>query len=145
MVPYVQKEIGDNTGSCVATCIASILELPQDEVPNFILEAVEKNKSVFDVAAEWLKERGKRFISLSFYSPEDYNPATEEKILNRAWVGYSGEAILCGLSPRKKEDGGNKYHAVIGRAKGWGFELVHDPHPDGNFIVGEPYAVYWIV
>lgn len=57
--------------------------------------------------------------------------------------GLDGQlVILGGKSPRGIQGG----HAVVGkwsRTSGW--QVVHDPHPSGDGILGEPTTVsFWI-
>lgn len=35
----------------------------------------------------------------------------------------------------------DRTHAVVARFTDTGFEMVHDPHPDNTFIVGEPTRI----
>ncbi len=146
MIKYIQLDTGDTTGSCWATCIASLLEVPLDTVPNFILD----KKLDMDVATDrWLREKyNKRLITFQLYGPKKMpiKPQLHNIFYNPlAYSNPDDLVILSGKSPRKTKDGKTKYHAVIGRAKPWGFELAHDPHPSGKGIVGQPYGLSWIV
>lgn len=145
MIPHIQTDTGDGTGSCFATCIAAILDLPLESVPNFRALAGE-GKCMVQMAEKWLREaHGKRFIGIELF---DDNGSLEYKtdlcIFNRCF-DPNDLVILSGVSPRKNADGSTKCHAVVGRPRLWGFEVVHDPHPSGEGIVGQPYGVKWIV
>lgn len=140
MVPQKQIVFTEGIGDCVRTCIASLLDMSIDDVPNFMDNADDW----YTPAKRWLKDRGKKFIELRYYN-EIGDPLTDMVTLNRAWVGDGEYVMLLGKSPRPKKDGSTKYHAVVGQTSGWGFDIVHDPHPDNTNIVGEPYAVFWIV
>lgn len=49
--------------------------------------------------------------------------------------------IACGKSPR-----GNWQHAVVGVIKaGFVFEMIHDPHPDGTGLDGNPEYLEFFV
>lgn len=141
MIPLKQTIIDDNIGNCLATCVAIILELPLEKVPNFTLH---KSKCTRTALREWLAQYEAKLIAIEFYSGIPLKPWTEG-IFSSAWMDSGEYVILCGKSPRKKQDGSDKYHAVVGKTRGWGFSLEHDPHPDNTFLDGEPYGVYWLV
>lgn len=147
MTPHTQRIFDDKHGDCFAACIASILDLPLDAVPNF--RSIQANSETYDMvrgADEWLRENyGLRFITIEMYEPKG-RPKCDIPILNRLFFKNSDElVILSGESPRKNADGSTKYHCVVAKADCWGFEIVHDPHPDRTGIVGQPYGVKWIV
>lgn len=148
MIKHLQKDFGQETGDCFAACLASLLEVPLESVPNFRKQQTEaKDGSVCMVteADKWLRSvHNKRIITIELYSSEGGKPKTDQVLLNR--LCQPGEmVILSGESPRTRSDGGKKYHCVIGRPQVYGYEVVHDPHPDGTGIVGQPYGVKWIV
>ena len=121
MLPVIQSELEPGRGNCMAACVASILELPITEVPNFRL-ATEP----FQAMQEWLSLRG--LCATRF--PPDFD------------IVKSGEQIFCiltGKSPRR-----NVGHAVVGIAKENEFIMVHDPHPDGTGIDGDLQSVIFI-
>jgi hypothetical protein len=152
VTPHVQSATDDRFGNCFATCIACVLDLPAAAVPNF-RRAQEESSAVcmVDEADKWLRENhGLRLISIELYDqadgPTKGSPLTRQCILNRLAHRNADElVILSGESPRATAGGRKKYHCVVGRATCWGFELVHDPHPDGGGIVGQPYGVKWII
>lgn len=147
MTPHIQNDLGENTGDCFAACIASVLDLPLSDVPNFRrLQGESESYDMMIEADKWLRaNHGKRFISIELYEPKG-GEKTDQCICNRLFNHNQNElVILSGESPRKRVDGGKKYHCVVARADCWGFELVHDPHPEGGGIVGQPYGVKWIV
>lgn len=146
MTPVLQDNLEDHRGNCLAACVASVLDIPLEQVPNFRLDADKRD--MFDTLVDWLKEEhGKNIVGLRFYrgdGPLEEN--TVDRIINSAFVnGRQHYVILNGLSPRRTASGEKKYHSVVARSSGWGFEVVHDPHPDGTGLEGEPYAVYWIL
>lgn len=149
MIPYIQTNLSDEAGSCYATCIAAILSLPLEAVPNF-RELSNPNGDQVWLADEWLRyHHKKRIIAIEMYrneAPDKGRVLTNQTLMNRLFHRNQEElVIISGVSPRKRADGGRKYHCVVARADCWGFEMVHDPHPDGNGIVGCPYGVQWIV
>lgn len=152
MTPHTQTVLDHNgTGNCFATCIACLLDVPVESVPNFRVIQEETNACMVDLADKWLREHHRRrFINIELYDgaegPNKGHPLTTQCILNRLCHAEPGElVILSGESPRPRADGGRRYHCVIGRPMVWGYEVVHDPHPDRTGIVGLPYGVKWIV
>lgn len=116
MKPVDQTLFGPENGNCWAACIASILELPIDEVPNFGIK-----KTWFPDTWNWLLERG--YASL-YFGPGDARH-----------VPYCYH-IVSGRSPR-----GDWGHAVVAL----GEKLVHDPHPDRTFLRGAVEDAWVIV
>lgn len=96
------------TGNCMAACVASLLEMDLDDVPNF---AANPKDTWWMDFQEWLYHRGWVAVVLDGDYP---------------WPGYSAAS---GQSPR-----GDFKHLVI-HLNG---KLAHDPHPDGTGLEGEP-------
>ncbi len=95
-------------GNCMQACVASLLELPLDAVPHFL-----------DGDADGINPRWwDRFVE--FLDGFGLYPADKE----------AGNGAPCwdhlasGVSPR------GTHHQVIRN----GFDLVHDPHPDGGGV-----------
>jgi hypothetical protein len=76
-------------GNCFSACVASIMDLPIDDVPNFENSG---SGSWFVCASEWLAARGHHLVQLF--------PGQE----------FTGYHIGCGLSPRGYR------HSVVYRA-----------------------------
>lgn len=126
-----QTIFADGKGNCLAACVASILDLPIEAVPNFA------ESGYFDGLHQWLGERGLKGVSVRF---PDADAAA------RVYVGYSDDLILMwGDSPRLDASGKRKGHAVVGVAYGYGFRAIHDPHPSREGLHGGPFGVMWIV
>jgi hypothetical protein len=92
----------DVMGNCWQTCIASLLNIPLDEVPHFVQEN-DTYDAVNEATRAWARERGLELLHL-----------------DRSYL--KGSPMLCileGRSPR------GVAHVVIGR----GDETIHDPHP----------------
>lgn len=117
MIELTQTILADDPsgecGNCFATCIASILEVPLDDVPNFC-----RWDDWLERTCQWLAPRG--FFYLDVTLPGD---ARDELV--RFW-GYH---VIAGDGPR-----GHR-HAVVG-LKG---EIVWDPHPSRAGLLGEPH------
>lgn len=122
MKPQAQTLFGKNEGNCVAACIASILEMPIEDVPNF---AKLYNFEWAEHLEEWLGGRG--YLMISFLFEQGWQ-------LDRTWISHGHYVMMSGLSPRA-EDGSNMRHAVVGLTNGRGIELAHDPHPSGAGIL----------
>lgn len=98
-------------GNCFQCCVASVLELPLEEVPHFCKD--DRWPLNF---YEWLDSKGYGWVELKgcdFYSFSEN-------------LGYH---IISGPSPRNKG-----LHGVVGLNS----EPYFDPHPDKTFLKGEP-------
>ena len=123
MKPLSQTITEVGKGNCLAACVASILEVSLESVPDLQcgvnFRGLQEYLAGFNLTAIWL------------HCPE----------LGSAYVGYTPEyCILIGDSPRNEK----LRHAVVGRPKGYGYETVHDPHPDGYGLKGEPESVIYL-
>lgn len=102
-------------GNCFAACIASLVEVPLNYVPN--IEELFECYPWFDVLCAWLEEQGFEFIS----STKDECEKTDRYYM------------VSGKSPR-----GNFNHIVIYQ---YG-KMIHDPHPDHTGILTEEIYEY---
>lgn len=107
MKPVTQTIFNAERGDCFAACLASILELELDEVPNF------HGENWLFRYNRWLKP-----FNLVLYD------VTFPKGTNQHPVGYS---ILAGTSPRYAP----ALHAVVCLDG----TIVHDPHPNGEPVL----------
>ena len=112
MIPVFQTTFGFPHGNCFAACLASILELPIADVPNFCDGDNPRWKAD---CLEWLRPFGLYLLSVAL--PDDF-PADQMP------AGYH---VMSGKSPRGKFN-----HSVVGFAG----KMVHDPHPSGDGIDG---------
>lgn len=110
MIEVTQNKLHDPSkrvkGGCFQACLASILELPLDDVPHF----VEFDDWLYRLQL-WLADRGLVFLY-------DIPPA---------YANYWGYHLIGGPSPR-----GNFRHCVVGKAG----EMIWDPHPDRTGLSG---------
>ena len=102
-------------GNCLAACMASVLELSLDEVPN------PTGSDWIDVWIVWLRPRG---FGLTLVGCPD-EPDQMELFKARYMPGYT---ILTGQSPR-----GDWLHAVVARDG----EIVWDPSPQREMGLGK--------
>lgn len=105
MKPVHQTNFDPVYGNCMAACIASILELSIDEMPNYH----GTDSQWYRDWQTWLQPYNIQL--LTFLNGGEWEP-----------TGYS---ILSGLSPR-----GDWNHAVVALDG----VVVHDPHPDGTGV-----------
>lgn len=120
MRPVNQLELHDppdSIGDCFRACIASILELPADEVPHFgRLAWPDENMDV--IAASWLALLLNR--ELVYWDAP----------LFRGDPLWDLPLIASGKSPRSEA-----HHAVV-----WQYgKVAHDPHPSDSGLDGEPH------
>jgi hypothetical protein len=112
MRPVRQTAFGYPHGNCMAACVASLLELPIEEMP--VIPADANFNETWDA---WLRDRG--FARICFHSDgTNFIP--------------KGYYLLAGPSPRPivDENGVRAFHVVVGLDG----KPVHDPHPDDTFL-----------
>jgi hypothetical protein len=111
MIPVEQTRVGSGVGNCFAACLASILEIPVEDIPDFLNDGDE----FLDQLAWFLFPYGLVYVQVE---PDD-------PIVNRMFMVGQMWHTIEGVSPR----GG--LHACVG-CNG---QIVHDPHPGGNGLV----------
>ncbi len=104
MRPTDQTRYGER-GNCFSACIASLLEIPIEIVPNFISERHDVPQSA--LLNQWLAPLNLHALYC------------ETDIMHPEHAVPDGFYILTGTSPR------GRLHVVIAAGK----EIVHDPHP----------------
>lgn len=116
MIPVDQTIFGTPAGNCLPACVASLLHLPIESVPN----VCEDGDGWLERLAAWLVPRG--FTPLCFKGgPLPQLGATL--------------CIVSGVSPR-----GAFMHATV-----WcGGTLIHDPHPSRAGIGEAADTIYLI-
>lgn len=115
MTPVKQTQLGKH-GNCMSACLASLLDLSIDEVPNFFETCGENVDAWTTGIKEFLKERGYDFIAVSLLTVDTSYLET-----------LDGHVIVSGQSPR------GLLHATIWKNG----KMVFDPHPD-NTGIGRP-------
>jgi len=118
MKPVDQTIFGDGSngavpGNCFAACVASLFELPVEEVPHFV--AIGGNE-FWNVMLEWMRPRGFYAISVP-YSPHFYTPVI---------------TIVSGRGPRGFD------HSVLWQNG----QMIHDPHPSRAGLLEPVYEEY---
>jgi hypothetical protein len=123
MIETKQTTFGDR-GNCFAACVASIFELPLNNIPDFC----SLSPDWWEGFQNWLMKRGLCAI--------------EVRLEPKCLIWSNGcICILTGKSPRKM----GRLHSVIAKTSRNGFDYVFDPHPDNTFLSGEPTHVLFLV
>jgi len=112
MKPVDQTKFGFGNGNCQAACIASILEIPIEDIPNFHGDDPTDAETYWKNVRKWCEDKPFTIISIAFQ--EDHDP---KEFLKDCWV------IASGPSPRGTEEWHR--HAVVWKNG----KIVHDPHP----------------
>lgn len=134
MIPVRQTIFGVDLenrvfGNCHQACVASLLELPLDEVPHFYYDndGIAGERRV----AEFLDGLGLAQASIPFHT-DDLNALLVQMETWAPGIEY----ILGGMSPR-----GHNHSVVC-----CGERLIHDPHPSDDFVNGpmKPDGFFWV-
>lgn len=113
MQTFFRDEHGE-PGNCVQASVASLLELPLEAVPHFFAGKDETNyHEGWVMFTDW-------FEALGIY-PREIQVKDEGHGPHPAWTWHH---LASGKSPRGID------HMVIRS----GFDIVHDPHPDGGGV-----------
>lgn len=119
-------------GNCIQAAVASVLELPLDGVPHFLLFGDWWGIALI----RFLQARG---LSLRTWTDRDDWAAywVEQGVPSEPLAAAPADQVLIvsGPSPR-----GDWLHVAVYR----GTELLHDPHPEGNGIAGDPVEIWMI-
>lgn len=119
-----QTKFGAVEGNCFAACIASLLEVPIEEVT---IDPSADNW--FDTLQDYLRPKNLFFLEVRID-------------VAKAYPLYAMNNIYCiftGKSPRTFEGCTGVNHCVVGMLNTEPedrviFDLLHDPHPDNTFI-----------
>jgi len=115
MIPIDQEFVHDPSinqhGDCFRACLASVLEMPREEVPHFAQEANGVAHIFWNNAMDWLEARGWEYVHSPTWKPHE-------------WFHF-----ISGPSPR----GNGVTHMVVGLNG----EVVHDPHPSRAGLSGD--------
>jgi hypothetical protein len=109
-------KFGEPPGNCLQASLASILELPLDQVPHFCAIDPADDYAWSTAMNAWLEDRfGLRVIYLQ---PKGWTP--------------EGYHLLDGESPR------GSMHSTVG----YRGALVHDPHPEGGGVTDPRFGIF---
>ena len=120
MIPTQQRVTNFENGDCFSACIASILELPLQIIPNFNIPSREH---FAENVKNWCERQSFILLDITLENPG---------LIKDCW------SIANGQSPRGTEDWHK--HSVVW----YGNEMAYDPHPDGTGLVGKPeiYTIF---
>lgn len=108
-------------GNCLQAAIASVFELPLEDVPHFV-----GHEDWWGELERWLRGRN---IAVMWLPREQFANAT----MHAPWGAFM---LATGKSPR-----GDYKHVVV-----WhDFEMAHDPHPSGDGLDGDPEGFYYFI
>ncbi len=141
MKPVFQSIVDVGRGDCFAACLASLLELPLEEIPNF--RAIEadnpKGDNMTKLACGWLY-RHFNLSLVTIYNGKELETGEDIRLTN-AFPGTP--CIACVISPNLE----NAQHSVVGEIdkEGMNFVLTHDPNPNGKKIQSRPLFLQFLV
>lgn len=119
MTPVDQEFMHDpergQHGDCMRACLASILDLPREQVPHFAQLDAEGKGHFWEMVAEFVRECGYSIVTVRG---------------QYVWSQDDIFHIIGGPSPRFV--GG--FHAIVGRNG----QPFHDPHPSRAGLAGDP-------
>lgn len=125
MRPVMQTSLTLQSGNCFAACVASLLDLPLSDVPNF---AVAGEDWWFKSFVAWVGSRGLQACGARL--PEE---ASRVPLETPCILGVPSTLLPGAL------------HAVVGVATDKGWRILHDPHPAAPFPHQEPVDAQWMV
>jgi hypothetical protein len=129
VTPVEQREMADPengvTGDCWKCCIASVLDLPYEDVPHFVADEIEgRSDSWWNASQAFLRERG--YVLASFALHGSDTPLLRFGNEEPRWHFTAPGHWIAGVkSPRFMEDGEAGGHVVVMS----GSSVVYDPHP----------------
>lgn len=119
MKPVMQTRFEVGKGNCLNACVASLLELPLG------VDGVPEDK---EALRAWLLDRDMGILWVHGTA--------------MTWPGAGSFHIASGRSPRTP----GIHHAIVCDFDPSGhLRYVHDPHPDGPFLSGDPTSHGFIV
>lgn len=130
MKPVMRDKFGVG-GNCLSACIASLMHLTIDDVPNFN-DGTNNNPDQNDPTSVRIFWRNvDNFLESKGYAILHFEPGDES--IHDLISATSGHFLVGGKSPR------GYYHSVIYTKKG----LAHDPHPEGGGVVAESISIIY--
>ena len=126
MKRVMQTKFGPVEGKCFAACIASLLEVPIEEVT---IDNDPNNNEWFDSLQAYLRPKNLFFLEVRIDVAVHY-PLYE---MDGVWC------VMSGKSPRTFPGGNGVNHCVVGKIERSDsnpvvFNAYHDPHPDGTML-----------
>lgn len=128
MKPVMQDKFGKG-GNCLSACIASLLEIPLSEVPNFHDERFKDVPEDHPEGSQAFWANVHKFLNSKGYSLIIFQNQLFKDILPL----MAGYFLVGGESPRGYQ------HSVIYTKEG----LAHDPHPEGGGVIPESMTLIY--
>lgn len=128
MIPVEQRQLyvaGEQAGDCWKCCLASILELPYEDVPHFIEVAERNGSSWWNETLEWLRPRGFTIVRFGLWGESQPFLLFGSRQI-RYHFSAPGHWIGGVVSRRTDADSEPIGHVVVMQ----GSEIAWDPHPD---------------
>ena len=121
-----QSVVSDKNGNCHAACLACLLELPMESMPDFF---VDTPPNAYQRRTDWLQERG---FQEAYFLVGSFPPPHGWAILSVKSATFPGSL-----------------HSVVwdGERTGWG-KIVHNPNPQdprGIEIPNEDWVGFWVL
>jgi hypothetical protein len=135
MKPIYQNVTSPSKGDCTAACIASILEVPLESIPNFNLP---DGSHYYINLRKWVENSGVAFVEYFFRKTISLDNLPYD--VNIHPVSCHGAYCLLSVPSQKYKNG---WHHVVGRmfyetedylSGRAGIEIIHDPN-----INNKPY------
>lgn len=129
MTPVFQTIIDPVKGNCMQAAYASILDLPLDEVPNFVAEPDTSEGNSDTRVLDWLAKQGLSKLRFDFYQ-KDRGPIILSSVMHA--IEFSNvEHFLLSVPSQKFEKGS---HIVVGQMskEEYKMEVAHDPNPNNE-------------
>ena len=112
---FVHQPEQGRHGDCMRACIASLLDLPRDAVPNFAQMDADGEGNFWLLLADFCRQHGYSFVTMQG---------------RFVWADDAIYHVISGPSP--PINGG--HHAVVGRNG----QVFFDPHPSRAGLSGDP-------
>jgi hypothetical protein len=124
MTPVHQTVLNSTRGNCFSACVASLLNVPCDDVP--IIH--DYGDGWFSQFNGWMRERHGKALLMVRHRDDAF------------WLPDGVPFIASVDSPR-----GGWRHAVVVEFKAGVPVVLHDPHPDGDANANSPHFYYFLV
>lgn len=126
MIAQQQTRFGKD-GNCLEACVASVLDLSIDDVPDF-----GKEKGWWSNFVAFITQFGVRPLDVDIRSDWTHDEVREWA---REHFGADVLHLISGDSPSGLR------HATVGR----GGTIIHDPHPEGGGVSGDLTFTFFVV
>ena len=139
MTPVFQTIIDKGRGNCMSAAVASILDLPLEEVPNWVTRAFDEGQPHrhYVYMREWLESKGLHLVRVNYKHFGD-------------WRSLVGAYAIASVPSQRFE---HTTHAVIVtwtklESGAHQISIVHDPNPSNapyDLDKVEPVDIYFVV